>query len=372
MKILYVTTVSSTVNAFLIPHIKMLIDKGHEVDVAFNVDQEVKSEVKEMGCKIHIVPFQRSPLTKDNVKAYRLLKKILIEDMYDLVHTHTPVASAIVRLVCRNLKCIKVIYTVHGFHFFKGAPLINWVVYYSVEKLLARYTDHLIAINKEDFNRANKFKAGRVHHFPGIGIDIGKFSDISDGRGKKRFELGIEYDTIVLLSIGELIKRKNHETALRALSKLRSDNFVYLICGRGKLREYLQNLVVSLGIQEKVKFLGFRNDINEICFASDILVFPSYQEGLPVAIMEAMSAGLPIIASEIRGNTDLIENGIGGYLLKPDDIEGFTVSIHKLLKDSELRKQMGTSNKEKVKNYDISIVKEKMREIYSKCISSTF
>ncbi|NMR89581.1 glycosyltransferase, partial [Vibrio parahaemolyticus] len=145
------TTISNTTNAFLIPHIKMLIDKGHKVDVAFNIEQEVKPEINDMGCKIHQLPLQRSPLKVDNLRAYRMLKDIIISEEYDLVHTHTPVASAIVRLVCKNLNNVRVFYTAHGFHFYEGAPLKNWLLYYPIEKWLSKYTDCLITINEEDY-----------------------------------------------------------------------------------------------------------------------------------------------------------------------------------------------------------------------------
>jgi glycosyltransferase involved in cell wall biosynthesis len=176
--------------------------------------------------------------------------------------------------------------------------------------------------------------------------------------------LGIPDGAIVLLTIGEMIKRKNHETALKALAQLKNDNYIFLICGRGELENYLKSLTVNLGIDDKVRFLGFRNDIPEICIASDIFVFPSYQEGLPVSVMEAMSAELPIIASKIRGNTDLIQNGNGGYLHEPEDYMGIARSIDKVIEDNKLRIEMGKRNKEEVKKYDKQVVKNRMREMY--------
>lgn len=222
MKILYVTTISNTVNAFLIPHIKMLINEGHKVDVAFNIEQELNPELKKLGCKIHQVPFQRSPLKIDNLRAYQLLKKIIIEEGYEIIHTHTPIASAIVRLVISNLK-VKVFYTVHGFHFYKGAPFLNWLMYYPIEKLLAKYTDVLITINNEDYERAKKeFKASAIEYIPGVGINLGKFSNLSIDSKQKKKELGIAEDSFLVLSVGELNKNKNHQVVIRAIAELDS------------------------------------------------------------------------------------------------------------------------------------------------------
>ena len=208
MKILYVTTISNTVNAFLIPHIKMLIDGGHQVDVAFNIEQEIKPEIFEMGCKVYELPLQRSPLSRDNFRAYKMLKNIIISGGYDLVHTHTPVASAIVRLACRRLSSVKVFYTAHGFHFYKGAPFLNWLIYYPVEKYLSKYTDVLITINHEDFERAKSFKANKVEYLPGVGVNLSKFNVKLDSKEAYLATLGIHNSQFTILSVGELNKNK--------------------------------------------------------------------------------------------------------------------------------------------------------------------
>ncbi|MCM3756319.1 glycosyltransferase family 4 protein [Sporosarcina aquimarina] len=362
-KILIVSTVSRQFYLFEQGNIEVLKSLGFEVHAAANFS-DANERLDSLGIIRHPFDINRSPFSLKNIKAYKQLKEVMKFGHFDAIHCHSPMGGVIARLVAKSLGVTPVIYTAHGFHFYKGAPFINWAVYYTVEKFMARCTDHLITINQEDFQKANEFKAGKVHYVPGIGVDTSKFNVTVYSREEKRTELEIDKDTVVLLSIGEMIKRKNHETALRALEKLKDESFVYLICGRGELDSYLKDLTVSLGIQEKVKFLGYRNDIKEICIASDIFIFPSYQEGLPVSVMEAMSAGLPIVASEIRGNTDLIENGVGGYLLHPEDIGGFAETIQKVVKDKELRKSMGAKNKDEVKKYDISIVREKMRDIY--------
>jgi len=365
MKILYVTTISSTINAFLIPHIKILIEEGHNVDLAFNNDNGVKQELIELGCKVYEVPFQRSPLKLDNLIAYKKIRRIIFEGKYDLVHTHTPIASAIVRLVCRKLNNIRVFYTAHGFHFYRGAPILNWLVYYPIEKILAKYTDVLITINKEDYLRAKKsFKAGQIKYVPGVGLDIKKFNEIIVDKAAKRKELSIPNSAFMILSVGELNKNKNHETVIRAIAKLNNPNIYYLICGVGKLENKLHALVKDLGLEKQVKLIGYRTDIAEICKASDIFCFPSYREGLSVALMEAMAVGLPIVCSNIRGNVDLIKSGKGGFLVNPNDIDGYAEAISKLIKNKELCIEFGKYNIEAVKKYNLDVITDAMKKIY--------
>ncbi len=370
MKILYVTTISNTVNAFLIPHIKMLIDGGHQVDVAFNIEQEIKPEIFEMGCKVYELPLQRSPLSRDNFKAYRMLKNIINSEEYDLVHTHTPVASAIVRLACRKLNSVKVFYTAHGFHFFKGAPIRNWLVYYPIEKCLARYTDTLITINKEDYERAkSKFKAKRVEYIPGVGIDLEKFNAVEIDRALKRSQLGLPEDAFVILSVGELNKNKNHEVIIRAISKIDNPHIHYVICGEGQLDEYLRNLSKELGIEKQVHLLGFRKDVAEIGKASDIFAFPSKREGLGLAAIEAMACGLPIITSNIHGIVDYSIDGITGYATTFDDLSGFANSILKLFEDEALRIEYGKHNLNSIVKYDVNNILLRLQEIYGRVMN---
>lgn len=363
MKILYVTTILNTVNAFLIPHIGTLIEQGHKVDVASNAIQSDNAKLLELGCEIYNVPFQRSPLKKDNINAYKQIKKIIFEKKYDVVHTHTPIASTITRLACKNIKNTKVFYTAHGFHFFKGAPIINWLLYYPVERLLARYTDVLITINKEDYNRAKRFKAKKVIYVPGVGLDISKFRDLLVDKSQKRKGIGVPDDSFVLLSVGELNKNKNHEVIIKAVAKLNNHNIYYLICGQGPLENYLKQTIIELNIEKQVKLLGFRKDINEIYKAADVFVFPSYREGLPVSLMEAMASGLPVICSNIRGNTDLIEDGKGGYLVVPNDINGWSASIRKMI--SQNNKSMNDVNIQNIQKFDLNHVLKQIKSVYS-------
>lgn len=364
MNILYVTTVSSTINGFLIPHINFLIDKGHRVDVACNIDHPIKKELLNSRVKVMQFPFQRNPLNRDNILAYKQLRNIV--GNYDIVHTHTPVASTIVRLACRNESDIKVIYTAHGFHFYKGAPLKNWLVYYPIEKWLSRYTDTLITINKEDYDRAQrKFHAKKNVYIPGVGMNLDKFNNIEYDKKLKRIELGIPEKAFVLLSVGELNKNKNHTTILNAVAKLENPNIHYIICGQGPLHDALVEKSSKLGLTERVHVLGYRSDIAEICTASDVFLFPSLREGLGMAALEGMAMGLPIITSNIHGIVDYSIDGVTGYTCNPDDVECFSRAIERLIKDTNLLKKMSMYNIEAVRKYDINNILPQLKEIYS-------
>ncbi len=375
-KALITAHVAYAIDLFNIPNIILLKELGYEVSVACNfLDRSSLSEEKcnklcktldSLGVKSYHIDFQRNPLKPQNIKAFFALKKLIKTEKFDLIHCHTPVGGILTRLAAagERKKGTRVIYTAHGFHFFKGAPLVNWLIYYTAEKLCSYLTDTLITINGEDFATAQKkLKAKKTVYLPGIGIDCGRY-DISVNREEKLREIGVPADSRVILHIGELSKRKNQMTAIQAFDELDDANAHLLLVGIGEMEQELRNHCDYLGMKDRVHFLGFRTDIPELLAVADIFIFPSYQEGLPVALMEAMASGLPCVCSDIRGNSDLIDTK-GGYLLHPEDSAGFAQRMAELLADEEKRTSMGQYNKEKAKNYDLSIVGEITRGIYS-------
>lgn len=375
-KALVVTTVASTIDHFCMNDISILLD-NYDVQVAANFTtgnvtskeriNEFKIELINRNICINEVEFNRNPLSKNNLKAYKKLKEIIRHNKFDLIHCHTPIAAMLTRFASRNARKLgtKVIYTAHGFHFYKGAPLKNWLLYYPIEKWMARYTDVLITINKEDYARVkNKFKAKRVEYVPGVGIDLERFNKVKIDKDLKRNELDLSKDAFVILSVGELNKNKNHEVVLKAIAKINNPIIHYVICGQGQLEGYLKKLSKDLGIINQVHLLGYRKDIAEIYKVTDIFVFPSYREGLPVALMEAMANGLPVVCSKIRGNSDLIEDGYGGYLVEPTNVHGFAEYIERLISDAQLRKNLGSFNLKKAGKYAIENVALQMKRIY--------
>ena len=366
-KVLFVATVVGHINAFHIPYLKWFKEQGWETHVAAHADTEKESRIS--CCDVfHEVGFTRTPFTLKNIKAYKVLKQLINDNSFDIIHCHTPAGAALTRLAARQARSrgrTKVIYTAHGFHFYKGAPLLNWLVYYPIEKFLSRYTDVLITINKEDYEIAkNKMHAKTTEYIPGVGIDVKKIQNIKVDRNKKRHELEIPEDAIVLLSVGELSKRKNHEIVIKALSQLEDKNVVYAICGKGSMQEYLQDLACQLNVRDRVFLLGYRTDIIEICKASDIFLFPSLQEGLPVALMEAMACGLPVVCSQIRGNIDLITNGVNGYLWNVTDSAELCKVIVNIKQSINFCKQCAHHNVEIAKRFDIRQSLSAMGRIY--------
>ncbi|TCI46220.1 glycosyltransferase family 1 protein [Exiguobacterium sp. SH3S2] len=366
MKILYVTTVSNTANAFLIPHVRWLKENGHSIDITFNIDQEIKNELKEVVENIFVSKFNRSPLNIKNFFAYRELRKIIDKGGYDLVHTHTPVASAFVRYSLRKNKMTKVIYTAHGFHFHENSSLLSWFLYYPIEKILSKYTDTIVTINQEDFRLATeKLKAGNVAYIPGVGINIEEIKKNETDTSQKRKELGVPDDAFLVLSIGELNRNKNHKVIIRAISRLNNPKIYYVICGKGGLEPSLKKLIKSLNITENVKILGHRNDVHEILQTSNAFAFPSFREGLPVAIMEAMAHGVPVVCSDIRGNSDLISHNTNGYLVPPKDIGGFMNSIDKIYKNEDgMNDLFSSESKQKIERFSNEVIKEEIINLY--------
>lgn len=377
---LMLASVASMIDQFNMGNINILKEMGYQVDVACNFEfgsstsQERVNIFRQELIQNNIKPYHL-PIPRDIKKlkkmfiSYNLVKKIINQNNYDIIHCHSPIGGVIARLANRNSrnKGTKMIYTAHGFHFYKGAPLKNWLIYYPVERLLAKYTDVLIAINKEDFQSATSLlKVKRVEYLPGVGIDIDKFNGIEVDKELKRNQLGLLKDTFILLSVGELNKNKNQEVVIRALADINNTDIHYVICGKGVLEKNLKNLSKELGVENQVHFLGFRKDISEICKIVDLFVFPSYREGLSVALMEAMAAGLPIVCSNIRGNVDLINHGINGFLVEPHNVNGFTKYIDKIISDRAIQMSMSNKNLELVKNYDRLIIREEMNKIYGK------
>ena len=370
-KVLFVATVVKThIMEFHIPYLKMFKEMGWETAVAARNDYENPADCVIPHCdRYYNIPFERNPLKTGNLKAYKELKKVIDEGGYDIIHCHTPVGAMLTRLAAKQVRKsgTKVFYTAHGFHFYKGAPAINWILYYPVEKWLSRYTDVLITINKEDYERAKTFKTGKVCYVPGVGVDLKKFNVGYVDKEQKRKEIGVGADDFVLLSVGELIPRKNHEVVIRAMSILKQsgelDHVEHVICGRGTYELDLKRLVEELNVSDHVHFLGYRSDISEICNCADLFVFMSHQEGLPVALMEAMACGLPAVCSNIRGNTDLIEDGVTG-LIANDTPEELAESIKTMRNDIALRERLASTALQRIKQFDLSSVGEEMAKIY--------
>ena len=374
MRLLYVTSLSGKrINGFMRSAIIAAKSLGFEFTMACNTDMADKAgyeqDCKEYGIETAHIDFDRNPLGKKNKIAYQQLNKLMSEREFDIVHCNTPIGGVLGRICAKKNKIPAVIYQAHGFHFWKGAPLQNWLFYYPVEKLLSHWTDVLITINKEDYKRAKKhMHAKQVEYVPGVGIDFKRFAKTQVDRAAKRKEIGIPEDAILLLSVGELIERKNHASVIRSLAELNEKRVHYVIAGMGPLKDSLTALAISSGVEKQVHLIGFRQDVAELFKAADVFVFPSHQEGLPMAVMEAMAAGLPIVASAIRGTIDLLENSDNPLVADSNDVGDYAKKIKSLCASDYLRVKIGQNNQKAAAKYNTLEIVEQMMSIYKRCI----
>ena len=370
MKILYVATVRGHIGRFHLPVIRRLNELGCTVDGAFR-DNSKEVQIPDMSAlhREFDIPFSRSPYSRSNIKAYKALKKVISENDYDAVHCHTPMGSVVARLAVKNLKKdIKVIYTAHGFHFYKGAPKKNWSVYYPVEKRLAKYTDCLVTINNEDYELAKKsLKAGMIRKVDGVGVDTARFSFVdSEKKRALRKECGYAQDDFIMIYPAEISKRKNQMMLLRALRivKDKHPNVRLLLPGLQTDIAECRQYVDANQLGENVQFLGYRRDIPQLVGMSDISVSSSRQEGLPVNVIEAMAMGNPIIATDVRGNNDLVREGVNGYLVGLNDSEAMAEKINYLIEHPDAVETLGRASCKMSETYSMENAVREMEEIY--------
>ena len=364
-KVLFVASVTSHINAFHIPYLKMFKDAGYEVHVASKGEDKIEYADKHFN-----VNFSRAPINKNNIGAYKELKKIIEEGEYEVVQCNTPAASVITRLASKKArkKGTRVIYMAHGFHFFKGAPLKNWLLYYPIEKYLSKYTDDLITINEEDFEVASKkFKAKNIHHIHGIGIDKAKFdTDISkEEKEELRKSLDLKEDDFVILYVGELIDRKNQKMLIEAMKGLEG-NYKLLLVGKGESKDEYEKIINENNLSNKIHLLGFRRDVPRLLRIADIYVATSKMEGLPINILEARGSMLPIIVTNSRGQRELINNNENGFIVEVGDVNALSEKIKILYENKKIRDKFKENSKKDIEKYCLENVYEEIKKIYIK------
>lgn len=369
-KVLLTATVQSHICQFHRPLAEVLHAHGYEVHVAARDNLAEKNGLKlDFAEKVYNVPFSRSPKSPDNLRAYRELKKILAQEHYDVIHCNTPMGGIVTRLAARKArkKGTKVFYTAHGFHFYKGAPKKNWLVFYPIEKLFSRITDTLITITHEDYALALKKFHCRVAHMYGVGVDEKRYHVVSpEEREAVRHQLGFGERQKILLCVGELLPNKNQAMAIRMLDLVRKTcpDALLLLAGNGPQRENLERLTEELGLREHVRFLGYCTELEKYQQAADLLVSCSKREGLPLNIVEAMLSGNPVAATQNRGHRELIRSGETGYLVDVNDTEAMAQAVVSLLEDEEKRRKLGANAAAFAKQYGFENVKQALEEIY--------
>lgn len=363
------------IKQFNMNNIRILQNLGYQVHVATNFEhgstmssEENKRliiELHKMNVNTHQVDFSRGMGRPSSlILALKQLSVIVKNNKFRFIHCQSPIGGVCGRLVGHKFH-VKILYTAHGFQFFKGSTKLSWLLIYPIEKYLARYTDRLITINHEDYELAKeKFCSKKVDFVPGIGVDLEQISKTKVDILAKRESLKIPVNATVILSVGELSDRKNHSVVLKAISQLKQKNIYYVICGLGANRDKLITLAEKLGLSDRLKLLGYRTDVIEVMKASDVFVFPSIREGLPVSLMQAMAAELPSIVSRIRGNTDLIEDRVDGYLFNPRSVDELVEKLNKFFVNKSLAQSFVKESSKKIQLFSSDVVEKRMLEIY--------
>ncbi|MGN7229557.1 glycosyltransferase family 4 protein [Priestia megaterium] len=364
-KVLFCATVDFHFQAFHLPYMKWFKEQGWEVHVAASGNMKLPYVDQKYNISI-----QRSPFHMGNMKAYRELKTVIDKNKYNIIHCHTPMGGVLARLAARKTRKqgTKVIYTAHGFHFCKGAPPVNWLLYYPIEKTLAHYTDCLITINKEDYQLATKhFKAKRIEHVHGVGINTEKFKPANE---KEKIQLkksfGYHPDDFLLFYAAEFNKNKNQQLLLQSLALIKDEipHAKLLLAGKGPLLENCRELAANLGIFHMVEFLGYRNDLQKIVPMCDVAVASSLREGLPVNIMEAMACGLPIVACSNRGHIELVQERINGYIVPANEYQTFSLRILEIYRSKKLYRKMSMESKKIIRNFSLNQVTKELSNVY--------
>ena len=378
-RVLMLASVASMIDQFNMPNIVLLQKLGYQVDVACNFIEgntcsdervaELKQKLQDMHVRCYQIDFARNiKHMGQNMRALRQVEGLMKQNGYAFCHCHSPIGGVVARIAGHRTRT-KVIYTAHGFHFYQGAPVMNWLVYYPVEKMLSRWTDVLITINHEDYKLAKKiFNMKQITYVPGIGIDTQREGLSQKEKEEKRKELGIPQDAFLITNAAEFTPNKNQKTVIEAIEQLHNPNIYFVMCGIGEKKAELEQYVKEHGLEEHIRFVGFRNDLHEILQTSDCFVLSSFREGLSVALMEAMAEGLPVVCGRIRGNVDLVKNGFGGLLLAPEDIKAYENAFIKLYEMRQRKpgmfEQMGITNQKSIKMFGRNAVEQVMENVY--------
>lgn len=378
-KVLFVATVFRFLN-FEISDMKILKEMGYEIHTATNMYEaewlQDDGSLDYLKLHKHQIDFGRSPFLRQNFTAYHQLKKIIKEEKFELMHCHTPVAAAIARLAaCKaHKRGMKVMYTSHGFHFHKTSSKKNWILFYPIEWIMAFFTDMIITINREDYRVIQRFYVKEKCYIPGVGVNTESITKLSVDKNAYRKKYNIPINAFLILSIGELSDRKNHEVIIRAIAQCKSSNIYYLICGIGEKKEELKKLCIHLGVSEKINFAGqlSHDEVLKLCHVCEIGALPSKIEGLGLAGIETMAAGKPIIGSNVHGIKDYIIDGITGITCEPNNVNQFANAIDRLHNDKEFYMSCANNALPIAKQFDIAETKKAMERNYHFILSDYF
>jgi glycosyltransferase EpsD len=370
IKILFVASIDLHIISFHLPYLKFFIDKGFDVHVACNGYNSIP-----YCSKVYHIDFDRSVLSFEHFRALKQLKIILDCEKYDFLHCHTSIASVLTRIAAYKFRRdygLCVIYTAHGFPFFKGSTFINWFVYFPIELATSIFTDYIITINQEDYRVVKKyFFSKEVKLIPGMGVDINRFHSITlQEKNNIRIKFGIHPCEKVLVYVAEFITRKNHKLLLSAAKKVKEviPELRILMPGRGILLEEMKLYAEQLGISYFVSFPGYIQNVETVFSISDLCVSCSRREGLGLHIIEAMMCGLPIVATDISGHRELVSHNVNGFLYSNNDQKAFIKYIILILSNSDIYERMSLCAKSVSKRFELQLAKQKILDIYNEII----
>lgn len=375
-RLLVTTNVPSTLTAFLLPYAEHFRARGWRVDAACNGGPACEACAEAFDHVYH-VPWTRRPADRVNFwGAPRALRRLVAEQGYDIVHTHDPVAAFVTRLALRGVRRrrgVTVVYTAHGFHFYRGAPPIDNLLYGTVETIASRWTDELVVMNREDLEAARRFPMpeDRITYMPGIGVDMSRYDPgrvTADAVAAVRRELGLADDRRLLLMVAEFLPRKGHLDAVAALARAGDERVVLACAGDGPTMDAARAEAERLGVGGRVRFLGFRNDIGTLLQASFALILPSRLEGLPRCIMEASCLERPTVAYRIRGVSELIDDTTG-VLCEPGDVEALASAVRRLAGDPETVRAMGVRARQKMDAFELGHLLELHERLYARALA---
>ena len=370
-KALIITTISGFLAQFELNDVTLLQELGYEVHYASNFNNPVyefdEEKLRAQGIQLHQIDVQKSPKeVRANCNAYRQLRKLIDDEQIDLIHCHNPMGAVVARCAAfKSKRKTFVIYTAHGFHFYKGAPWLNWILYYPVERFLAHFTNVIVTINQEDYRRACKFylkKPGFVEQIPGVGVDMKRFCK----RTKVTMGLGIPANGFHIVTAAELNENKNQRVVIEAIHKLPYSDIYYSICGKGMEQGALLDLIHRYRLQDRIWLLGYRNDMEEILQSADCFAFPSYREGLGIAAIEALACGVPLIAAKNRGTKEYVKENVNGIFCEAGNAESFAKAIEKLYTDAKYRKYLAEGCRQSALVFSCEETIAKMKQVYKK------
>lgn len=380
-KALILTSIGGFLPQFLTGDVQLLQEAGYEVHYASNFHRNVyrfdPEALQREGVKLHQVNLHKKPWhVLRNAGALIRLVRLIRRENISLIHCHNPVGGMLGRLAgALSGRHPVVMYTAHGFHFFRGASKLSWLLFYPAERFLARLTDVLVTINREDYERAKRFhlkKGGRVVQIPGVGYDPGRFHARPEERARMRKELGIPDNAFHMVTAAELNANKNQSTVLQAMAELSDSEVYYSICGRGERKEALQEEIRTLGLTDRARLLGYRTDMELVLQSADVFLFPSLREGFGMAAVEALATGIPVIAADNRGTREYMQPEENGTLCSATDPSAWAAAIRRMKNDPSLRKHWSRGALESAKRFTRAASMERMRQIYGAISGKTW